>query len=54
METFSQTMKVRSLGRIVNQTTTTTNNQRTNEEEALTELVNNVCSFNDDEIALQV
>jgi hypothetical protein len=40
-------------GRIVNQTTTTSNNRQTNEEEALTEPVNNVCSFNDDEIALQ-
>jgi hypothetical protein len=33
--------------------TTTRNNRRTNEEEAPTELVNNVCSFNDDEIAFQ-
>jgi hypothetical protein len=52
METYSETMKGRSAGRIVNQTTTSSN-RRTNEEEALTEPVNNVCSFNDDEIALQ-
>jgi hypothetical protein len=29
------------------------NDRRTNEEEAPTEPVNNVCSFNDDEIAFQ-
>jgi hypothetical protein len=52
METYSETTKCRSAGRIENETTTT-NNRRTNEEEALTEPVNNVCSFNDDEIALQ-
>jgi hypothetical protein len=52
METYSKTMKGRTAGRIVNQTTTS-KNQRTSEKEALTELVNNVCSFNDDEIALK-
>jgi hypothetical protein len=52
METYSEMMKGRSIGRIVNKTTTSSN-QRTNEEEALTELVNNVFSFNDDEITLQ-
>ena len=54
METYSETMKGRSKNRIVNQTTTTSNNRQTNEEEALTKPVNNVCSFNDDKIALQV
>jgi hypothetical protein len=53
METYSETMKGRSAGRIVNQTTTTNSNRQTNEEEALIEPINNVCSFNDDEIALQ-
>jgi hypothetical protein len=53
METYSETMKGRSSGRIVNQTTTKNSNRQTREEEALTEPVNNVCSFNDDEIALQ-
>jgi hypothetical protein len=53
METYSEMMKGRSVGRIVNQTTTTSNNRRTIREEALIELVNNVCSFNDDEISLQ-
>jgi hypothetical protein len=52
METYSKMMKCRSTGQIAN-ATTTSNNRQTNEEEALTELVNNVCSFNDDEIALQ-
>jgi hypothetical protein len=33
--------------------TTTSNNRRTSEEEAPTEPVNNVCSFNDDEIAFK-
>jgi hypothetical protein len=45
-------MKCRSAGRIASETTTS-NNRETNEEEALTEPVNNVCSFNDYEIALQ-
>jgi hypothetical protein len=52
METYSEMMKGKSTGRIVNQTTTS-NNRRTNEEEALAEPINNVCSFNDHEIALQ-
>jgi hypothetical protein len=39
-------MKCRSAGRIASETTTS-NNRETNEEEALTEPVNNVCSFND-------
>jgi hypothetical protein len=50
METYSETMKGRSVGRIVNQTTTTTRNRWTSEEEEFTEPTNNVCSFNDDEI----
>jgi hypothetical protein len=37
METYFETMKDRSSGRIVNQTTSSSNNRRTNEEEALTE-----------------
>jgi hypothetical protein len=53
METYSEMMKGIIPCRIANQTTTTSNNRRTNEEEALTEPINNVCSFNDDEIALQ-
>jgi hypothetical protein len=53
MENFSETMKGRSAGRIVNQKTTTRSNRRTSREEALTEPLNNVLSFNDDEIALQ-
>jgi hypothetical protein len=53
METYSEMMKVRSAGQIVNQTTTTSSNRRTGEEEALIEPVNNVCSFNDDEIEFQ-
>jgi hypothetical protein len=53
METYPETMKGGSAGQIVNQTTTTSSNRRTNEEEALIEPVNNVCSFNDDKIALQ-
>jgi hypothetical protein len=52
METYSETMKCRSIGEIANETTTS-NNRRTSEEEVLIEPVNNVCSFNDDEIALQ-
>jgi len=52
METYSETMKGKSAGRIVNQTTTSSNRQ-TSEEEELTEPVNNVCSFNDDKIAFQ-
>jgi hypothetical protein len=52
METYSETMKCKSASGIVNKTTTS-NNRRTNEEEALTEPVNNVCIFNDNEIALQ-
>jgi hypothetical protein len=38
-------MKCRSAGRIASETTTS-NNRETNEEEALTEPVNNVSSFN--------
>jgi hypothetical protein len=52
METYSETMKGRSAGQIVNQTTTSSN-RRTTEKEALIEPVNNVFSFNDDKIALQ-
>jgi hypothetical protein len=52
METHSDMMKSESVGRIVNQITTC-NNRRTSEKEELTKPVNNVCSFNDDEIALQ-
>ena len=49
METYSEMMKGRSVGRIVTQTTSC--NWRTNEEEKPTEPVNNVCSFIDDEIS---
>jgi hypothetical protein len=53
MKNYTETIKGRSAGRIVNQTTTTSSNRQTCKEEALIEPVNNVCSFNDDEIALQ-
>ena len=52
METYSEMMKGRRTGRIVNQTTISSN-RRTSEEEALIEPVNNVCSFNDNEIATE-
>jgi len=45
IETYSKMMKCRSESRIANQTTTSSNRQN-NEEEALTEPVKNVCSFN--------
>jgi hypothetical protein len=53
METYSKMMKGRSVDQIVNQTTTTSKNRRTTEEEALNEPINNVCHFNDEEIAFQ-